>query len=97
MSSTTALKVYRASMSSIAPVLPGAAIFLGIGVGITASARQSYPVMNLVVGILIILFSLWPAITVSTNRLIVTRADWFTGITCAVGSSGGPRSGRRGR
>jgi hypothetical protein len=73
MTSPAELRVYRAPFACVAPAWPCALIFFVIGVGITADAGTSYPVMNAVVGTLAILLSLWLAATLATSRLIVTQ------------------------
>jgi hypothetical protein len=73
MSATAELKVYRASVVCVVPAWPVPVIFFVIGLGgVTIGARQSYPALNVVIGALALLFSLWLGAVLATNRLIVT-------------------------
>ena len=53
---------------------PCVLLFVGLSIAITASARQSYPVMNLVLGTVLTLLSLGMAAALATNRIVVTEA-----------------------
>jgi hypothetical protein len=75
MSGARELKVYRAPFACMVPGWVGAGLLFLIGVGgVTFGARQSYAALNVVTGVLALLFSLMLGAVLATNRLIVTPA-----------------------